>query len=159
MFKKGLKFIIIYYYDNKLLTNYYYSDKIISYFILQGDIMSNYPKAIGPYSAYRESNGILFASGQLPINPSSGEIESSDIKAQTKQVLNNIKGILEENGLSFSSVLKTTCFLADINDFAAFNEVYATFFAQPFPARSAFAVKDLPKGAKVEIEIIASVKG
>lgn len=159
MFKKGLKFTKIYYYDKKLLTNYYYSDKIISYLKFKGDKMSNYPKAIGPYSAYREANGLLFASGQLPINPSSGEIESQDIKEQTKQALNNIKGILDENGLSFSSVIKTTCFLADIADFTAFNEVYASFFTQPFPARSAFAVKDLPKGAKIEIEIIASLKG
>ncbi|EGK3520244.1 RidA family protein [Campylobacter jejuni] len=117
--------------------------------------MSNYPKAIGPYSAYREANGLLFISGQLPINPASGEIESSDIKEQTKQSLKNIGAILEENGISYDKVIKTTCFLADINDFVAFNEIYAKFFKAPYPARSAFAVKDLPKKAKVEIEIIA----
>ncbi|MGH2267840.1 RidA family protein [Campylobacter taeniopygiae] len=118
--------------------------------------MSNYPKAIGPYSAYREANGLLFISGQLPINPNSGEIENEDIKEQTKQSLKNIGAILEENGISYDRVLKTTCFLANISDFAAFNEVYSEFFQAPYPARSAFAVKDLPKGAKVEIEVIAS---
>ncbi|MCW1352984.1 RidA family protein [Campylobacter coli] len=117
--------------------------------------MSNYPKAIGPYSAYREANGFLFISGQIPINPVSGEIESSDIKEQTKQSLKNIGAILEENGISYDQVIKTTCLLADISDFAAFNEVYAQFFKSPYPARSAFAVKDIPKGAKVEIEVIA----
>ncbi|ETC96016.1 endoribonuclease L-PSP [Campylobacter coli K7] len=121
----------------------------------KGEKMSNYPKAIGPYSAYREANGLLFISGQLPINPASGEIESSDIKEQTKQSLKNIGAILEENGISYDKVIKTTCFLADINDFVAFNEIYAEFFKAPYPARSAFAVKDIPKGAKVEIEIIA----
>lgn len=117
--------------------------------------MSNYPKAIGPYSAYREVNGLLFISGQLPINPDSGKIESHDIKEQTKQSLKNIGAILEENGISYDKVVKTTCFLADINDFVAFNEIYAEFFKDPYPARSAFAVKDLPKKAKVEIEVIA----
>lgn len=120
--------------------------------------MSNYPKAIGPYSAYREANGLLFISGQLPINPTSGEIESSDIKEQTKQSLKNIGAILEENGISYDKVIKTTCFLADINDFVAFNEIYAEFFQAPYPARSAFAVKDLPKKAKIEIEIIAQIR-
>ncbi|EAI9907328.1 RidA family protein [Campylobacter upsaliensis] len=117
--------------------------------------MSNYPKAIGPYSAYREANGLLFISGQLPINPTSGEIESEDIKEQTRQSLKNIGAILEENGIGYDKVLKSTCFLADINDFAAFNEIYAEFFQASYPARSAFAVKDLPKKAKIEIEIIA----
>ncbi|MBK2000367.1 RidA family protein [Campylobacter sp. 2018MI35] len=117
--------------------------------------MSNYPKAIGPYSAYREANGLLFISGQLPINPDSGEIESEDIKEQTKQSLKNIGAILKENGISYDKVLKTTCFLANISDFAAFNEIYSEFFQAPYPARSAFAVKDLPKGVKVEIEVIA----
>ncbi|ETC94320.1 endoribonuclease L-PSP [Campylobacter coli K3] len=121
----------------------------------KGEKMSNYPKAIGPYSAYREANGLLFISGQIPINPASGEIESSDIKEQTKQSLKNIGAILEENGISYDQVIKTTCLLADISDFAAFNEVYAQFFKSPYPARSAFAVKDIPKGAKVEIEVIA----
>ena len=117
--------------------------------------MSNYPKAIGPYSVYREANGFLYISGQLPINPNSGEIEAKDIKGQTKQALLNIRAILKENKLSFKNVIKSTCFLADINDFVAFNEIYAEFFEAPYPARSAFAVKDLPKKALVEIEIIA----
>ena len=107
---------------------------------------------------YQRAADLLFASGQIPINPASGEIESTDIKAQTRQVLQNIKGILDENGLDFSDVIKTTCFLADISDFSAFNEIYAQFFTPPYPARSALAVKDLPKGAKIEIEIIASFK-
>lgn len=117
--------------------------------------MSNYPKAIGPYSVYREANGLLFISGQIPINPSTGEIESSDIKEQARQALKNVGAILSENGLNYNKVLKTTCFLADIEDFVAFNEVYAEFFNAPYPARSAFAVKALPKGAKIEIEVIA----
>lgn len=114
-----------------------------------------YPQPIGPYSAYREAGGLFFASGQIPINPESGEIESEDIKEQTRQVLKNIEALLQENKLSFKQVVKSTCFLADIKDFAAFNEVYAEFFKHPYPSRSAFAVKDLPKGAKIEIEIIA----
>ncbi|QWU79737.1 RidA family protein [Campylobacter novaezeelandiae] len=118
--------------------------------------MSNYPKAIGPYSAYREANGFLFISGQLPINPESGEIEAKDIKEQTKQSLLNIEAILKENNLCFDNVIKTTCFLANINDFVNFNEIYSSFFKAPYPARSAFAVKDLPKNALVEIEVIAA---
>ncbi|ASQ30711.1 reactive intermediate/imine deaminase [Campylobacter avium LMG 24591] len=117
--------------------------------------MQKYPKAIGPYSVYRVVNGFLFASGQIPINPESGNIESSDIKEQTKQSLKNIEAILKENNLSFADVVKTTVFLTDINDFASVNEVYAEFFKEPYPARSAIAVKDLPKNALVEIEIIA----
>ncbi|MCX2683276.1 RidA family protein [Campylobacter sp. MIT 21-1685] len=117
--------------------------------------MSNYPKPIGPYSAYRQGEGLLFVSGQIPINPQTGEIESKDIKEQTRQVLKNIEAILKENKLSLSEVLKSTCFLTDMKDFSAFNEVYAEFFTPPYPARSAFAVKDLPKDAKIEIEIIA----
>lgn len=118
--------------------------------------MQNYPKAIGPYSAYRQANGFLFISGQLPINPNSGEIETQNIKEQTKQSLKNIEAILKENDMDFSNVIKTTCFLANIEDFVSFNEVYSEFFNNPYPARSAFAVKDLPKAAKVEIEVIAS---
>ena len=117
--------------------------------------MQKYPKAIGPYSVYRVVNGFLFASGQIPINPESGNIESSDIKEQTKQSLKNVEAILKENNLSFTDVVKTTVFLSDINYFAAMNEVYAEFFKEPYPARSAIAVKDLPKNALVEIEIIA----
>lgn len=120
--------------------------------------MPNYPQAIGPYSAYRRVSDLLFISGQLPINPASGEIENADIKEQTRQALQNIRAILAENALELDAVIKTTCFLADINDFGAFNEIYAQSFSTPFPARSAFAVKDLPKGAKIEIEVIASFK-
>ena len=115
----------------------------------------NYPKAIGAYSVYRVVGDFLFASGQIPLNPATNELVNGDIAAQTKQVLENIKGILAENGLKFSNVVKTTVFLADIKDFAAMNEVYASYFSEPYPARSAVAVKDLPKGARVEIEIIA----
>ncbi len=117
--------------------------------------MKAYPKAIGAYSVYRVVNGFLFASGQIPINPESGEIQGSDIKEQTRQSLKNIEAILEENSLSFANVVKSTVFLSDINDFAAMNEVYSEFFKEPYPARSAVAVKDLPRAAKVEIEIIA----
>lgn len=120
--------------------------------------MQKYPKAIGPYSVYREANGLIFLSGQLPINPNTGELVKDDIKEQTKQALENVKAVLDESGLNLSSVIKTTCFLADINDFTAFNEIYAEFFTSPYPARSAFAVKDLPKGAKIEIEVIAIKK-
>ena len=115
----------------------------------------NYPKAIGAYSVYRVVGDFLFASGQIPLNPATNELVNGDIATQTKQVLENIKGILAENGLKFSNVVKTTVFLADIKDFAAMNEVYASYFSEPYPARSAVAVKDLPKGARVEIEIIA----
>lgn len=118
--------------------------------------MQNYPKAIGAYSVFREAGGLLlFISGQIPINPATAELVSDDFKAQCKQVFQNIAAILSENGLGFDSVVKTTCFLSDINDFAAFNEVYAEFFTPPYPARSALAVKALPKNAKIEIELIA----
>ena len=114
-----------------------------------------YPKAIGPYSAYKVAGDFVFASGQIPLNPTTNELVEGDIATQTKQVFENINGILSENGLTFANVVKTSVFLADINDFGAMNEVYAKFFSEPYPARSAVAVKDLPKGAKVEIEIIA----
>ncbi|MCE3047067.1 RidA family protein [Helicobacter kayseriensis] len=117
-----------------------------------------YPKAIGPYSAYRESGDLIFISGQLPLDPTTMEFASTDIKGQTHQSLSNIQAILKELGLQMDCVIKTTVLLADIADFAEMNEVYATFFSAPYPARSAFAVKDLPKGAKVEIEVIASKK-
>ena len=117
--------------------------------------MPNYPKAVGAYSVYRVAGDFIFASGQIPLNPATNELVNGDIAAQTKQVLENIKGILAENGLKFSNVVKTTVFLADIKDFTAMNEVYASYFSEPYPARSAVAVKDLPKGARVEIEIIA----
>ena len=113
------------------------------------------PAAIGPYSQAIEVNGFVYASGQLPIDPATGQFPEG-IKAQTRQSLTNAKSILESAGYSMSNVVKTTVLLADINDFADMNEVYAEFFTEPYPARSAFAVKAVPKGALVEIECIAA---
>ncbi|MBP5515281.1 MAG: RidA family protein [Bacteroidaceae bacterium] len=112
------------------------------------------PAAIGPYSQAIEANGMVFLSGQLPINPQTGEMPEG-IEAQTRQSLTNARAILTEAGLTMSDVVKTTVLLADIADFAAMNSVYSEFFSEPFPARSAFAVRDVPKGALVEIECIA----
>lgn len=112
------------------------------------------PAAIGPYSQAIETNGMVFLSGQLPINPQTGEMPEG-IEAQTRQSLTNARAILAEAGLSMGDVVKTTVLLADIADFAAMNAVYSEFFSEPFPARSAFAVRDVPKGALVEIECIA----
>ena len=115
------------------------------------------PAAIGPYSQAIDSGaGIVFVSGQLPIDPATGAFPEGGIKEQTRQSLINAKAILESAGLGLNSVVKTTVFLADMADFAAMNEVYAQFFEAPFPARSAIAVKTLPKGALVEIECIAA---
>ncbi|EFV03738.1 RidA family protein [Segatella salivae] len=116
---------------------------------------NNAPAAIGPYSQAIEVNGFIFASGQIPIDPSTGNFVEGDIKEQTKQAITNAKNILEEAGTDLAHVVKTTVYLANMADFAAMNEVYATFFQQPFPARSAVAVKDLPKGALVEVEVLA----
>jgi len=113
------------------------------------------PAAIGPYSQAIEANGFVYASGQLPIDPATGEFPEG-IMAQTRQSLTNAKAILEAAGLSMKNVVKTTVLLSDIADFGAMNEVYAEFFSEPFPARSAFAVKSVPKGALVEIECIAA---
>lgn len=115
----------------------------------------NAPAAIGPYSQAIEANGTVYVSGQLPINPATGEFAEGDIKALANQSLTNIKNILAEAGLEMKNVVKVTVLLADIADFAAVNEVYAQYFEAPYPARSAFAVKDLPKGAAIEIEAIA----
>jgi 2-iminobutanoate/2-iminopropanoate deaminase len=115
----------------------------------------NAPAAIGPYSQAVLKNGILFISGQLPINPTSGKIETSDITLQTEQVFANINAILNEAGFTFSDVVKSTVFLSDISNFAGMNEVYKKFYQSECPARSAFSVKDLPLGALVEIETIA----
>lgn len=112
------------------------------------------PAAIGPYSQAIEANGMVFLSGQLPINPQTGEMPEG-IEAQTRQSLTNARAILAEAGLTMSDVVKTTVLLANIADFAAMNAVYSEFFSEPFPARSAFAVRDVPKGALVEIECIA----
>ncbi|MDO4210507.1 MAG: RidA family protein [Bacteroidales bacterium] len=116
---------------------------------------TNAPAAIGPYSQAVEANGIVFVSGQLPINPATGEFAEGGIKELTAQSLTNIKNILAEAGLTMDNVVKTCVFLADIADFAEMNEVYAQFFQAPYPGRSAMAVKTLPKGARVEIECIA----
>ena len=116
----------------------------------------NAPAAIGPYSQTIETGGMIFASGQLPIDPNTGAFPEGGIKEQTRQSILNAKAILEEAGCSLSNVVKTTVLLSDIADFAAMNEVYASFFSEPFPARSAFAVRDLPKGALIEIEMIAA---
>lgn len=113
------------------------------------------PAAIGPYSQAIEANGTIYVSGQLPINPATGEFAEGGIKELTAQSLTNIKNILAEAGLTMENVVKTSVFLADMADFAEMNEVYAQFFSAPFPARSAVAVKTLPKNARVEIECIA----
>lgn len=118
---------------------------------------SNAPAAIGPYSQGIVSNGFVFASGQLPLNPETQQMPS-DIVDQAKQSLTNLKAILEAAGAGMDTVVKVTIFLANIADFGKVNEVYSTFFSQPYPARSCFAVKDLPKGAGVEIEAIAALK-
>lgn len=114
------------------------------------------PAAIGPYSQAIEVNGFVYASGQLPIDPATGSFPEGGVQAQTRQSLKNVKAILEEAGLSLSNVVKTTVYLADMGDFAAMNEIYAEYFSQPYPARSAVAVKALPKGALVEVEVIAA---
>ena len=117
---------------------------------------NNAPAAIGPYSQAIEVNGFVFASGQIPIDPKTGDFVEGGIKEQTEQALTNAGNILKEAGTDLAHVVKTTVYLADMADFAAMNEVYATFFSQPFPARSAVAVKDLPKGARVEVEVLAA---
>lgn len=117
---------------------------------------NNAPAAIGPYSQAIEVNGFVFASGQIPIDPKTGDFVEGGIKEQTTQALTNAGNILKEAGTDLAHVVKTTVYLADMADFAAMNEVYATFFSQPFPARSAVAVKDLPKGARVEVEVLAA---
>ena len=119
-------------------------------------VTNNAPAAIGPYSQAIEANGFVYVSGQLPINPSTGGFVEGGIKEQTRQSLLNAKAILNEAGLDLCNVVKTTVLLSDIADFQAMNEVYAEIFTSPFPARSAFAVRALPKNALVEIEVIAS---
>lgn len=116
---------------------------------------SNAPAAIGPYSQAVEANGTLYISGQLGIHPASGKIEGEDVVAQSEQVFANIKAILEEAGYTFDDVVKSTVFLSDIANFAGMNEVYKKYYQTNCPARSAFAVKDLPLGGLVEIETIA----
>lgn len=114
----------------------------------------NAPAAIGPYSQAVSFGDILFASGQIALSPKTGEVVGTTIEEQTEQVMQNIKGILDANGIDFTNVIKTTCFLADIADFGKFNEIYGKYFTNK-PARSCVAVKDLPKAVLCEVEIIA----
>ena len=115
------------------------------------------PAAIGPYSQAIQVGNLVYTSGQIPIDPATGAFAEGGIREQTRQALTNVKAILEEVGLTMGSVVKTTVFMADMSDFAEMNAVYAEFFQEPYPARSAVAVKTLPKGALVEIEVIAEV--
>ena len=115
------------------------------------------PAAIGPYSQAIQVGHLVYTSGQIPIDPATGAFAEGGIKEQTRQSLLNVKAILEEAGLTMANVVKTTLFMADMNDFADMNAVYAEFFSEPYPARSAVAVKTLPKGALVEIEVVAAI--
>src|SRR5574344_204086 len=117
---------------------------------------TNATDAIGPYSQSIEVTGFVFASGQIPIDPATGDFVEGGIKEQTKQALTNAGNILKEAGTDLSHVVKTTVYMADMGDFAAMNEIYAQFFNEPYPARSAVAVKALPKGALVEVEVLAA---
>ena len=119
------------------------------------EIKTEQAPAIGPYSQGISAENIAFVSGQLPIDPATGEFAGNDIASQTRQSLKNVQAILAENGMTMADVTKTTVLLADIAEFAEMNQVYAEFFAEPFPARAAFEVAALPKNAKVEIEAIA----
>jgi 2-iminobutanoate/2-iminopropanoate deaminase len=115
------------------------------------------PKAIGPYSQAIRAGSLLFCSGQIPLDPATGALVDGDIAAQTRQVFANLTAILKAAGTSLDHVVKTTVFLADMNDFAAMNEVYATFFTSPAPARSTVAAAGLPKSARIEIEVVAEI--
>ena len=116
---------------------------------------SDAPAAVGPYSQAIRSGNLLFCAGQIPLDPKTGQLVTGDIAAQTKRVLDNVAAVLRAENLSFQHVVKTTIFLIDMNDFQTVNEIYATFFRENPPARSTIAVAALPKGAKVEIEVIA----
>lgn len=113
------------------------------------------PAAIGPYSQGIEIENLIFTSGQIPIDPKTGKIEGTTIEEQAEQVMQNLKAVLAQGGVGMDRVIKTTCFLADLADFAAFNEVYGKYFPEAAPARSCFAVAALPMGAKLEVECIA----
>ena len=115
----------------------------------------NAPAAIGPYSQAIQVGNLIYTSGQIPIDPATGQLVEGGIKEQTRQSLSNIQAILQEAGLTMASVVKTTVFMADMADFADMNSIYAEFFTEPYPARSAVAVKTLPKNALVEIEVVA----
>ena len=119
---------------------------------------TNAPAAIGPYAQGNIAGGLLFASGQIPLDPATGEMVGKTVQEQAAQVMKNVGALLEAAGTDFDHVVKTTCFLADMGDFAAFNEVYAKSFGESLPARSAVAVKDLPKGALIEVEVVAEVQ-
>ncbi len=114
------------------------------------------PEAIGPYSQAVIAGGMLYTSGQIAINPATGEVEATDIQGQTEQIMKNLGAILTEAGSDFKKAVKTTCFLADMGDFAAFNDIYGQYFTEK-PARSCVAVKTLPKGVLAEVEVIAEV--
>jgi len=131
----------------KLIKGVFYMKSIIS--------TDKSPAAIGPYSQATEINGVVYTSGQIPLDPATGGVVGSEIKEQTEQVINNLDAVLKEAGCSAQSVVKTTCFLKDMGDFAAFNEVYAGYFSENPPARSCVAVKTLPKDVLVEIEAVA----
>ena len=113
------------------------------------------PKAVGPYSQAIMTENMIYTSGQIPIDPKAGKIVAETIEAQTEQVMNNLKAVLATAGVGMDRIVKTTCYLADINDFAAFNGVYAQYFLENPPARSCFQVAALPMGAKVEVEVVA----
>jgi len=116
---------------------------------------SRAPKALGPYSAALRAGTLLFVSGQLGLDPASGEMVKGDVAEQTRQALRNVGALLEEAGLSYRHVVRTTVFLADLNDFTTMNEIYRTFFSEPYPARSTIQAARLPRDAKVEIDAIA----
>jgi len=115
------------------------------------------PKALGPYSQAIKANGMVFCSGQIGLNPASGDFAGNDVATQCKQVMDNLKAVLTEAGSHLDQVVKTTIFLADMNDFSTVNEIYGSYFSQAFPARETVAVKTLPKNALVEISVIALV--
>lgn len=117
---------------------------------------SQAPEAIGPYSQAIVFNGMLFTSGQIAINPATGQVEEASIEGQTRQVIKNLEAVLKEAGTSFEKVIKTTCFLSDMKDFAAFNIIYAEHFTEK-PARSCVAARELPKQVLVEVEVIAAL--
>jgi len=114
------------------------------------------PKPVGPYSAALRAGQLLFVSGQVPLDPATGRMVEGDIRVHTRRVLENVRALLDAAGLSFAQVVRTTVFLADMNDFQAMNEVYATFFSEPYPARSTVQAARLPRDARIEIDVIAS---
>ena len=122
----------------------------------QGVSSPDAPKAIGPYSQAVRAGQLLFVSGQVPLDPSTGQLVNGDIAAQTRRVFDNLGAVLKAGGRSFTDVVRTTVFLADMNDFAAMNEVYGQYFSEPYPARATVQVARLPKDARVEIDVIAS---